>query len=175
MPAFLVATYDLNGQPNIMTAAWGGILCSEPPYIGVSIRPTRWTHEAIEKNKAFTVNFPKSTLAAETDFLGIISGKDHDKLERTALTAVKSAIVNAPYIDECPVLVECEMVKSIELGTHTLFVGHILDVKANEHALTDGKLDICKVDPLIYSPTQEYYQIGAFVAKAFSIGKSLKK
>ncbi|MDR1677083.1 MAG: flavin reductase family protein, partial [Deltaproteobacteria bacterium] len=82
MPAFIVATYDVDGKPNVMTAAWGGIVSSEPPCIGVSIRPPRWTHAGILKNKAFTINVPKSSQAAETDFFGLVSGKDHDKLAR---------------------------------------------------------------------------------------------
>jgi flavin reductase (DIM6/NTAB) family NADH-FMN oxidoreductase RutF len=174
MPAFLVATYDQNGQPNVMTAAWGAILCSEPPYLGVSIRPGRWTHSGIVKNKAFTVNIPKSAQATDVDYAGIFSGKEHDKLSKASFTPVKSEIVDAPYLNECPVVVECNLEKSIELGSHTLFVGLIMDVKANEHTIVNGKLDVSKIDPLVYSPTNEYYQIGSFVAKAFSIGKSLK-
>jgi flavin reductase (DIM6/NTAB) family NADH-FMN oxidoreductase RutF len=174
LPAFLVASYDPDGRPNVMTAAWGGIMCSEPPLIGVSVRKSRWTHAGILKHQAFTVNFPKSSQATETDFVGIFSGKDHDKFAKASFTAVKSQLVNAPYLEECPVLTECHLEKIIELGSHDLFLGRIMDVKANEHALTNGKLDISKIDPLIYSPTSEYYQVGSFVAKAFSVGKSLK-
>lgn len=174
MPTFLVGTYDVNGEPNVMTAAWGGVLCSEPPYLGVSIRPNRWTYGGIEKNKAFTINFPKASQAKEVDFMGLFSGRELDKLARASFTAVKCETVNAPYIEECPVHAECRLEKEIELGTHTLFVGLILDIKACERTLTDGKIDLSKVDPLIYSPSKEYYQIGSFVAKAFSVGASLK-
>lgn len=174
MPAFLVASYDQDSKPNVMTVAWGGIVNSEPPYIGVSIRHHRWTYEGIEKHQAFTVNIPKTSQAQETDYVGIFSGKTHDKLAKAGLTAVKSDLVEAPYLQECPLVLECKVDKYLDLGTHRLYVGLILDVKVNENALTDGKIDIRKVDPLIFGPNQDYYQIGDFVAKAFSVGKSLK-
>jgi flavin reductase (DIM6/NTAB) family NADH-FMN oxidoreductase RutF len=171
LPAYLVGSYGVDGKPNVMTAAWGGILSSDPPCLGVSVRPGRWTHAGIVKNQAFTVGFPKKNMAQVTDFVGLYSGKNRDKFKEAHLTAVKSLLVEAPYVDECPVVAECVLEKTLELGSHTLFVGRVLDVKANEHSLTDGKLDMGKVDPLVFSPGGEYYQIGSFVAKAFSVGK----
>ncbi|MDR2386557.1 MAG: flavin reductase family protein [Deltaproteobacteria bacterium] len=174
MPTFLVACYDLKGQANAMTVAWGGVVCGQPPCLGVAINHVRYTYEGIVKNKAFTVNIPKTSQSTEADYLGMYSGKDRDKLARAKFTAIKSQLVNAPYIDDCPVVIECELAHEIDLGSHGLFVGTILDVKANENTLTDGNIDITKVDPLIFSASREYYQIGSFVGKAFSVGKSLK-
>ncbi|MDR1309663.1 MAG: flavin reductase family protein [Deltaproteobacteria bacterium] len=171
LPAYLVGSYDVDGRPNVMTAAWGGILSSEPPCLGVSVRPGRWTHAGIVKNKAFTVGFPRSGMARETDFVGLYSGKGRDKFKEASLTAARSQLVDAPYVDECPVVAECALEKTLELGSHTLFVGRILDVKANDGVLSDGQLDMGKVDPLVFSPEGEYFQIGSFVARAFSVGK----
>ncbi|MDR2368459.1 MAG: flavin reductase family protein [Deltaproteobacteria bacterium] len=174
LPAFLVASYDTDGKPNAMTAAWGGVLCAEPPCLGVAVRQSRWTHAGILKHGAFTVNIPKAGQAKEADFLGMYSGKNRDKLAQASLTPVKSELVDAPYIEECPVQVECKLEKTVELGSHTLFVGQVMDVKANAHVLTGGEIDVSKVDPLIYGPNNLYYQLGPFVAKAFSVGKALK-
>ncbi|MDR2300872.1 MAG: flavin reductase family protein [Deltaproteobacteria bacterium] len=174
MPTFLVACYDINLKPNAMAVAWGGVVCGQPPCLGVAINHSRHTHEGILKNKAFTVNVPKTSQSTEADYLGMFSGRDRDKLERAKFTVIKSELVNAPYLDDCPLVIECELAHNIDLGSHALFVGQILDVKANENTLTDGVLDIGKVDPLIYSDSREYYKVGSFVAKAFSVGKSLK-
>ena len=90
MPAFLVAAYDEKGKANIMTAAWGGICCSNPPCVAVSVRPERWTHKAIVARKAFTVCVPSAAQAAMVDFAGMVSGAREDKFSATGLTAVRS-------------------------------------------------------------------------------------
>jgi len=176
LPVYLVGTYDQNGKANIMTAAWGGIVASNPPCLAVAVQPPRWSHEAIIKNRAFTVSIPNSKQAEAADFAGIVSGKEHDKFAEAGLTAVKSDLVKAPYVDECPVVIECELYKSLELGSHTLFVGCIMDVKAEENLKApDGSLDMAKVDPIVFNYGGDYHQVGASVGKAFSIGKNLKK
>ncbi|MDR1036159.1 MAG: flavin reductase family protein [Deltaproteobacteria bacterium] len=174
LPAWLVGTYDENGLPNIMTAAWGGILASDPPSIGVSVRPSRATFDGITRHKAFTVSFPSAALAVETDFAGIVSGRQHDKFKEAGLTPARGALVNAPYVDECPVVAECKLIKTLELGSHVLFAGQILDVKAEEGLDVDGVLDLLKVNPLVYSQSG-YYRVGEFMGKPFSIGKKLVK
>ncbi|MDR1038761.1 MAG: flavin reductase family protein [Deltaproteobacteria bacterium] len=174
LPAWLVGTYDEHGLPNIMTAAWGGILASDPPAIGVSVRPSRATFDSITLHKAFTVSFPSAGLAAETDFAGIVSGRQHDKFNEASLTAAKAALVNAPYVEECPVVAECRLTKTLELGSHVLFVGQILDVKAEEGLDFGGVLDLKKVDPLVFSPSG-YYRVGELVGQPFSMGRKLVK
>ncbi len=177
LPAFLVGTYDPNDRPNIMTAAWGGIVCSEPPCLAVAVRPARWTHAGILKNQAFTVSIPDASLTAATDYAGIVSGKDHDKFAQAGLTATKSELVKAPYVEECPVVIECELYRTMELGTHTLFVGRILDVKAEERTIParGGWLDIAAVDPILYNHGGHYHRVGAPTGQAYAIGKTLKK
>jgi flavin reductase (DIM6/NTAB) family NADH-FMN oxidoreductase RutF len=175
LPAWLVGTYDEAGRANIMTAAWGGVLASDPPSMGVSVRPTRHTHAAALKNKAFTISFPTVALAAATDYAGIVSGAQQDKFAGASLTAVKSDLVNAPYVSECPVVAELKLIKTVDLGSHTLLVGEIVDLKAEEGLETSGSLDILKINPLIYNPGGAYHAIGQPVGRAFSIGKTLIK
>lgn len=177
MPAFLVGTYDVNGRPNIMTAAWGGICCSEPPMLAVSVRRQRWTYEAVLSRKAFTVSIPNVKLAAETDFAGMASGRKNDKFKELSLTPVKSGLVDAPYVGECPVVVELTLHTQIELGTHVQFIGEIRDVKVDESCLdADGKPVLNKINPLLYDGAQkEYYSAGGVVARAYAVGKALMK
>lgn len=149
MPAFLVAAYDEEGKANIMTAAWGGICCSNPPCIAVSLRPERWTHKAIVARRAFTVCVPSAAQAAMVDFAGMVSGARGDKFSATGLTAVRSTVVDAPYVDECPLVLECELQATLELGSHTQFVGRILNVGIETDCLNEsGQPDMYRIDPV---------------------------
>lgn len=173
LPAFLVGTYDAAGKANIMTAAWGGICCSEPPLLSVSVRKERWTHKAIRERNAFTINVPSADLAAETDFAGIASGAKTDKFAELPFTPVRAEFVDAPYIGECPVVVELALHSSHDLGSHEMFIGEIKDVKINENCL-DGKGNpvLSRVDPLIYDGgSRAYYRAGEIAGKAFAGGK----
>ncbi len=173
MPAFLVGTYDDAGKANIMTAAWGGICCSEPPLLAVSVRKARWTYAAVLARKAFTVSIPSAKLAARTDFAGIASGRNTDKFAQLGLSAVRGEFVDAPYVEECPVALELALHSSLDLGSHTQFIGEIKDVKIDENCLAEtGKPDINLVDPLIYDGGgREYRQVGGHVGHAFAGGK----
>ncbi|MDR2351825.1 MAG: flavin reductase family protein [Deltaproteobacteria bacterium] len=174
LPAYLVGTYDELDASNIMTAAWGGILSSDPPTIGVSVRASRHTFDGIIKNKAFTVSFPPAKMVVAVDYAGIVSGKTSDKFKTCSLTPVPSTLVKAPYVQECPVVAECKLHKTLELNSHVLFVGQILNILVEEALETEGDLDILKVDPIIFSGSA-YYRVGAFLGKAFSIGKKFFK
>ena len=175
-PVVVIGTYDREGKPNAMTAAWAGICCSSPPCVAVSLQKPRYTYGNIREGKAFTVNIPSEDYVREADFFGMVSGKDTDKFAASGLTPVKGTAVNAPYIDEFPVVLECRLLKSFELGAHTQFIGEILDVKVDEAVLgPDGRPDMVKVRPFVYdSARQEYYGIGKLIGKAFSVGKDLK-
>ena len=172
-PVFVVGTYGGDGRPNLMTAAWGGICCSKPPCIAVSLRKATYTHGNITANRAFTVSIPGEAHAKAADYVGIYSGRDVDKFDVTGLTAVKSDLVNAPYVAEFPFVLECTLAHIFELGLHTQFVGEILDVKADPAVLgPNGLPDIEKVRPLLYSSgNQAYYGVGKRVGEAFSLGK----
>lgn len=173
-PVFLIGTYDKDGKPNIMTASWGGICCSSPPCVAVSLRKATYTFGCIVERKAFTISIPSENLAKQADHCGMVSGLTTDKFAEARLTAVRSDLVDAPYVKECPLIAECKLVHTFELGLHTQFVGEVMDVKADKEVLKAGSLDILKVKPLIFTPdTQEYYGVGKFIGKAFSIGEKI--
>ena len=176
-PIMLVGTYDASGRPNIMTAAWGGICCSSPPCVAVSLRKATYTYGNLVQQGGFTINIPSDQYAVQADYCGMVSGKKADKFAETGLTPVRSALVNAPYIEEFPLVLECKLVHQIELGLHTLFVGEILDVKANEDVLDDkGVPDVEKLKPFFYAPeANAYYGTGKRLGDAFSIGQAVRK
>jgi flavin reductase (DIM6/NTAB) family NADH-FMN oxidoreductase RutF len=171
-PVLIVGTYDAAGKPNAMTAAWGGICCSSPPCVAVSLRKATYTYGNIVRQGAFTINIPSEKYAREADYFGMVSGKKRDKFAETGLTPVRSTLVNAPYIAEFPFALECKLIQQIELGLHTQFVGEILDIKADESVLdAKGMLDIEKVKPFFYAPeANAYYSTGKLLGEAFSIG-----
>jgi len=172
-PVLIVGSYDKDGVANAMNVAWGGIACSEPPAIAISVRSQRKTYENITLKKAFTINIPSAGQIKEADYFGIVSGKAGDKFKGTGLTTVKSDLVDAPYIKEFPMVIECGLVQSIKLGVHTQFIGEIKDVKVDETMLNSkGFPDILKIDPFSFDPgTCSYYGTGKFLGQAFSIGK----
>ncbi len=177
-PALLIATYDANGQPNVMTAAWAGICASDPVSLMVAIQPPRWTHDALLARKGFTVCVPSEKQIAETDFAGMVSGKKNDKFAACGFTAVRAEHVDAPYIDECPVILECSLSHHQTVGSHTVIIAEIRDVKADEECLDpSGRFpDVQKVLPVIFDcGSKNYYGIGRVLGKGWSIGKSLLK
>jgi len=172
-PVFLVGTYDPAGKANVMTAAWAGICCSKPPCVAVSLRKATYSHGSIVHRRAFTISIPSVAQVREADYAGLASGRSEDKIAAMHLTAVKSELCDAPYLAEAPVVLECKLAHTFELGLHTQFVGEILDVKAEEEVLGESGLpDIARVRPLIYSSgNQSYYAVGERVAQAFSVGR----
>ncbi len=172
-PVWVVGTYDRNDRPNVMTAAWGGVCCSEPPCVAVSLRKARHTYGAIVEREAFTISIPSETHAKETDYFGLVSGAEEDKFAATGLTAVGSELVDAPYVGEFPLVLECKLIQAIELGVHTQFVGQIVDVKADEDVLAKGDVpDIERLRPIAFAPgTNSYHGVCRSLGKAYSIGK----
>jgi len=176
-PVLVVGTYNAMGEPNVMTAAWGGICCSIPPCVAISLRKATYTYGNVVAQRAFTVNIPSENHVAHADYFGMASGKNTDKFKAAGLTPVKSALVNAPYIEEFPLCLECKLIRQIEIGMHTQFIGEILDVKADEGVLDDrGMPDIARVRPFSYvTEAQLYCGTGSLLGGAFSIGKDLKE
>lgn len=174
-PVFIVGTYDQGGQPNAMAAAWGGICCSKPPCIAVSLRKATYSYGNIISRQAFTVSIPSTAFVQQADYFGIVSGRDERKFEVTGLTPVPSEIVDAPYVGEFPFVLECKLLHQLEIGLHTQFVGEIMDIQAEESVLDDeGHPDIARVQPFLFAPgNRAYYGIGEFLAEAFSIGRDL--
>lgn len=176
-PVLMVGTYDETGKANLMNAAWGGICCSQPPCVSVSLRKATYSHHCIAEHKAFTVGIACESKMVEADYCGIASGRDQDKFAVTGLTMVKSDLVDAPYAAEFPVVLECRLLHTIEIGLHTQFIGEIIDVKGDESVLAeDGHLDIMKIKPLIYDTSHKgYHGVTPCLGKAFSVGKELQK
>lgn len=177
-PVLIIGTYDDNGVPNIMNVAWGGVCCSEPPCVGVSLRKATYSYQNIINRGAFTVNIPSEKFVTEADYAGIVSGREINKFEQLNLTPVKSTLVDAPYIQQFPMILECKLLHTIDIGLHTQFIGEILDIKADSSVLNDkGLPDIEKVKPFIFGSfgSRNYYSIGENIGKAFSVGNCWKK
>ena len=172
-PVLIVCTYDEKGVPNAMNVAWGGIASSEPPCLTISVREQRKTYENILANKAFTVNIPSEKHMKEADYVGIVSGKSEDKFKSTGLTPVKGEYVNAPYIQEFPLVIECSLKETHKLGVHTQFIGEIKDVNVEEAALNaKGFPDPELMKAFMFDPcTSAYYAVGKFLGQAFTVGK----
>lgn len=174
-PTLIIGSYDAQGKPNGMTAAWAGICCSDPPCVAVSLRKATYSYGSLMERKAFTISVPSQQQVKEADYFGLVSGRDTDKFAHTGWTPVRSELVDAPYVQECPVILECKIVQVFDLGLHTQFVGQIMDVKAEEGVLDDKGLPaMLKVLPILFSPGDSgYYGIGEFLGRAFSIGKEI--
>lgn len=172
-PVWCVGSYDADGHPNVMTIAWGGICCSKPPCVTISLRKATYTYGNIIEKQAFTLSVPSVDYVQEADYFGMASGRNEDKFKATGLTPVGSERVDAPYVNEFPMVLECRCIHHYEIGLHTHFVGEIVDVKIDQGMLDDeGNPDITKVRPIIYSPeVKRYHGIGAWVGNAFEIGK----
>ncbi len=166
-PIWVVGTYDADDKPNAMLAACGGACCMQPPCISVALRPATYSHEAIVARRAFTVSVPSEKFVAQADYLGRASGRKEDKFTVAGLTPVRSELVDAPYVGEFPLVMECRLVHTAELGMHTLFVGEIVDVKAEESVLNEsGSPDMTEIAPLVYDiGTRKYLGIGDVVGR----------
>ncbi len=168
-PVWIVGSYIEEDKPNIMTASWSGICNSSPPCVYVSLQKTRSSYQGILDHNAFTINIPSSSQMKEADYIGIVKGKNTDKFADTKFTPVKSEVVNAPYVEECPLVIECKVINKVELGSHTMFIGQIIDTKADESVLNpEGNPDMSKIDPFLFSTGEmDYYKIGEKFSKAF--------
>ncbi len=173
-PVLAVGSYDADGKPNVMTAAWGGIACSRPPCVCVSLRAATASHGNIKARMAFTISLPSQRQAAEADYFGLVSGRDVDKFAATGLTPVRAGFVDAPYVAEFPLVVECEVVQVHELGLHTQFIGEIKDVKIDEGCLSaEGRIDLGRLDPIALAlEAGGYFGFGELIGPAFALGKA---
>lgn len=176
-PAFVIGTYDHSGKPNAMTAAWAGICCSSPPCIAVSLRKATYTYGNILEKQAFTVNIAPEEMVKEVDYFGIVSGESEDKFSVTGLTPLKGEYVDAPFIGEFPLVVECALINHMEIGSHTQFIGEVKDIKVEESVLGENDTLLTeKIKPVIFTPgDRSYYALGRFLGRGFSIGRDVRK
>lgn len=158
-PVVLVTCVDSEGKPNIVTLAWAGTVCSDPPTLGLGIRPHRYSYQLIEDAGEFVVNIPTVDILKETDYCGMVSGKDVDKFSETGLTPEPALKVKPPLIQECPVNIECILKKKIPLGVHHLFLGEVVSVHLDKNVLNEEeKLDFSKIAPFVYNQG-EYWSL----------------
>jgi len=158
-PVVLVTCVDSKRKPNIITLAWVGTACSDPPILGLGIRPSRYSHELIEGSGEFVVNIPTRDILKETDFCGMVSGRDVDKFSQTGLTPEPAERVKPPLIKECPVNIECVVRKKIPLGVHHLILGEIVCVHVDQDILNEkGRIDFNEAASFVYNQG-EYWSL----------------
>ena len=175
-PVWCVGSYDAKGNPNVMTIAWGGICCSKPPCVTISLRKATYTYGSIMARKAYTLSVPSEKYVKEADYFGMASGRNVDKFMKTGLTPERSDLIDAPYVREFPMILECRVIHLHEIGLHTHFIGEILDVKVDEKLLgDDGRPDIEKIRPFVFTPViHEYHKIAESIGNAFESGSIYK-
>lgn len=171
MPTVLVGA-NVRGKPNYMTAAWATVACMAPPMVCVAINKTRYTAKGIDENKTFSLNVSSSEQVVETDHCGLVSGAREDK--SGIFHSFYGKLETAPLAEECPVNIECKLFKSVDCGSHLLYIGEIVEIYSDKKYVTDGKPDIRKINPIIYAQST-YFDTGKEVGKAFSEGKKYGK
>jgi flavin reductase (DIM6/NTAB) family NADH-FMN oxidoreductase RutF len=173
MPVYIIGTYNADGTPNAMNAAWGGI--SEETEITICVDSSHKTAENLLARKAFTVSMATAKMLTACDYVGIVSGnKEPDKFTKAGFHATRSQFVDAPLIDELPMALECEVISYDEKSCR--LVGRIVNVSADESVLGEnGKVDAAKLQPITYDPMNHHYLVlGEKVGQAFHDGAALK-
>lgn len=181
VPAVLVSCGDRPENYNMLTVAWTGTICSEPPMAYVSIRPERHSYEIIKRTGEFVINLTNEALAEATDWCGVRSGRNFDKFKECGLTAEKSGVVAAPSIAESPISIECRVKQIIPLGSHDMFIGEVVNVAVDESYLNPetGKLDVEKMRLITYAHGA-YFKLGekvgtfGWTVKGSTLRKELK-
>lgn len=151
VPVVLITSKNKEGKSNVFTVAWTGTICTKPPMLSISIRPERLSYEYIAETMEFTVNIPSRNMARETDFCGVVSGKQVDKIKQMEFTMMEGKEIGVDYIKECPVNIECKVKQIIKLGTHDLFLAEVVQSHINENLMDEkGKICLEKADLLSY-------------------------
>jgi len=162
-PVTLVTCVDKKGKPNIIPLAWVGVACSDPPIIGIAIRPQRYSFGLIQDTREFVVNIPTVDILRETDYCGEVSGRDHDKFAETKLSPEPARRVKPPLIKECPVNLECVLQQVLDLGAHHLFLGQVVAVHVDKAILDEKeRIDYAKARPFVYNH-DEYWSLGKMI------------
>jgi flavin reductase (DIM6/NTAB) family NADH-FMN oxidoreductase RutF len=172
-PAVLIGA-NVDGKPSFQPVGWVSMACWAPPAISISVNRARYTLKGIRQNMTFSVNVPSIDLMKETDYCGLVSGSDTDKVKDCGFKIFYGNLDSAPLIEQCPVNVECEVIQILNLGSSALVVGSVVETHVLENCLTDGKPDIMKMNPMLFIAAK-YYAIGEFLANGFSIGEGLKR
>ena len=172
LPAVMVSVTDGKGNDNIITVAWAGTVCTNPPMVSISVRPTRYSYDMIRNTGEFVINLTTENLAYATDYCGVRSGRDVDKFKELKLTKEKADYVQAPMIGESPVSIECKVREVKELGSHHMFLADVVAVHADETYMDkNNKFQLNQSHPLVYSHG-EYLGLGKSLG---TFGYSVKK
>ena len=161
-------------RPNFMAVGWVTRVNFEPPMIAIALRKTRYTSSGIHTSGAFSINIPGIDLVEKVDYCGIVSGRNEDK--STLFKLVMGKTTGVPMIDDCPLCMECKLINVVDLPSHEVFIGEIVDAYANAECCSDGKPDIKKIRPFMLTmPDNQYWEVGGNAGKAWSIGKNIKQ
>lgn len=172
LPVVMESAADKEGRDDIITVAWAGTVCTNPPMVSISIRPERYSYHMIRETGEFVINLTTEELAFATDYCGVKSGRDVDKFKETGLTREKAEKVKAPMIAEAPVSIECKVKEIRELGSHHMFIAQVAAVHADEKYMDEkNRFDLNRARPIVYSHG-EYLGTGK---KLGTFGYSVKK
>jgi flavin reductase (DIM6/NTAB) family NADH-FMN oxidoreductase RutF len=162
LPAVLVSCGRPDGPPNLLTVSWTGVVASEPPRVAISVRPTRHSHAILKETGEFVINVPALDMLKAVDYCGSVSGRNYDKFARTLLTAVPATVVACPMVDEAIVNLECKVERTIELGSHDMFVARVVAVHADEEFLDEkNRVKIGESGAFVYCPADmQYWTLG---------------
>lgn len=172
LPVVMVSVADRQGNSNIITIAWTGTVCTNPPMVNIAVRPSRYSYHMIQETGEFVINLTTKELAYATDYCGVQSGRDVDKWKEAGLTPVASEVIKAPGIAESPVNIECSVVKIEKLGSHDLFTAKVVAVHVDERYMdAQGSFHLEWAQPIVYSHGS-YFALGEKLGK---FGYSVQK
>ena len=176
VPAVMVSVTDKDGRSNIITVAWAGTICTNPPMVSISVRPERYSYHMIDETGEFVINLTNEDLAKASDYCGVRSGRDVDKFKEMHLTPDEAQYVKAPLIKESPVNIECRVVKKEELGSHHMFLAEVLAVHVDDAYMDESnRFALEKTKPLVYVHGQ-YFSLGRLLGTfGYSVRKKIKK
>lgn len=176
VPAVMVTVVDREGKSNIITVAWTGTVCTNPPMVYISVRPDRYSYAMLKETGEFVINLTTEALAFATDFCGVRSGRDLDKWKETGLTPLPASKAGAPLIAESPVNIECRVTEIKELGSHHMFLADVVAVNVDESLLNqNGKFELHRSKPIVYSHGEYYGLSGLLGTFGYSVRKKTEK
>jgi flavin reductase (DIM6/NTAB) family NADH-FMN oxidoreductase RutF len=161
-----------DGRPDFATVAWTGVACSNPPHISIALQHHRYSLKGIRQNMVFSVNIPSEDLVKETDYCGLVTGAKADKARDCHFKVFSGKLEKAPFIEQCPVNHACEVVQILNLGSHELIIGKIVETFISEDCLTAGRPDSTKIKPVLFAGMQ-YVTTGKTLGPAFGVGKEI--
>lgn len=175
VPVVMVTSKGKDGKDNVFTVGWVGTVCTKPPMLSISVRPERLSHKYISETMEFTVNMPTSKLTKAVDYVGVRSGKTVDKIKEMNFTMKEGTNVSSPYIDECPVSIECKVKTVVQLGTHDCFIAEVVGSHVNKNLFDEkGKIHLEKADLISYCHG-EYFKMDTNPLGSFGYSVAKKK